>query len=263
MPSTRTSVRRLVGLAGLLTLAIAPAARAQSLTFAAFRDGGAQTFEADNVNGTLTIAPTSSPVTFDFSPATGLPAALLGDQAAHMVVSYQPNSGNPATPTPGSAGNQPLDTMITVSFLLNTPYQGYSDLLTVQFTGLLTYTMGGAGNVQASVAGAGNAITYSSDFLTFADQSNDNLSIALNAVTPIGSTGGFTASQLGSFAAFAPQPAPLSGPYVPPSAPVPPSAILLSLGLLAPTLAGARGRLRGWASKRSSRGPVSAAIGAA
>ena len=262
MPSTRTSVRRIVGLAGLLTLAIAPAARDQSLTFAAFRDGGAQTFEADNVNGTLVVAPTSSPVTFDFSPATGLPAALLGDQAAHMVVSYQPIGGNPATPTPGSAGSQPLNTMITVAFLLNTPYQGYSDLLTVQFTGLLTYTMGGAGNVQASVAGAGNSVTYSSDFLTFADQTNDNLSIALNAITPIGSTGGFTASQLGSFAAFSPQPAPCRARSCRRRRRCRRRRSCCRWGSW-PRPWPARGRLRGWASKRSSRGPASAAPGVA
>jgi MYXO-CTERM domain-containing protein len=161
--------------AGVVGLGLASAAHAASspVTFAQFHEavaggGNANLIAYTDGSTSSGLSATSVPVTFSYESITGLPAAMQGPQAA--TLSLTSSTGSPVlllAPYAFQSFNEFAGDTLTIT--RDTPFNGFSNLLTMSFTGEL---IGGLSGGSASLTGqtsapVGDQITYSSDFLDF------------------------------------------------------------------------------------------------
>jgi hypothetical protein len=128
------------------------------------------TFTQTAANGTVGI-----PVTFTFLNLPSLPADLQGVQNAVLTLTSSTES------TVQTLGGGPfLDQSITgtpssdvLSITLDTPVDGKSNLLTMDFTGSLLGAMLSRTPQLSGDTSFGDTVTYTSDFVTFANATQD------------------------------------------------------------------------------------------
>ncbi len=126
-------------------------------------------------------------VDFKYLNVVGLPAALVGTQAATMTISAPTNTVATTSGTGGSNIDQPISGLITITFTRNTPFNGTDLLLKVEIapvtSGLpplgpypaypastsTTDITGSTGGTSASFNGSTptQSIRFSSDYLDF------------------------------------------------------------------------------------------------
>ncbi len=240
---------------GAMTAILAGTSFAAPLTFAQYTSSsGANDFLFKNfgTHATFTTIAGGAPVKFNYNPANilgaALPAALLGQQDAHLTMNQYTNV--PFIPLPAGPGQvnlQPMNTtgvgafpgnlppntnIMTIQITRDTPYLGLSNLLTVFFED--AFIAGFKGGNSASESATTSAalplhVVFSSDFLNFTGTVDRDLSLAFTAITPaFGDVGlflrSFVAASAGSFAS---DPPPTSF-----SVPEPLSLVLIGSGLL-------------------------------
>ncbi len=242
---------------GAMTAILAGTAFAAPLTFAQYTSSaGANDFLFTNfgTHATFTTIAGGAPVKFNYNPANilggGLPAALLGQQDAHLTMNQYTNV--PFIPLPAGPGQvnlQPMNTtgagpcpgclppntnIMTIHITRDTPYLGLSNLLTIFFEDAFIsgFKGGNSANESATTSAALPLhVTFSSDFLNFTGTVDRDLALAFTALTPAyGDFGAFLASfaaaSAGSFASDPP----------PTFVPEPLSLVLIGSGLLGVSL---------------------------
>jgi hypothetical protein len=132
-------------------------------------------------------------VTFDESLAHGLPGPL---QMATLFLST--STTQPATQS-GSMlderfGN-PLNNLLRI--VLDTPYQGMSNFLTLEFTGNLAGVQGAHSAGLAGSDAASDLVHFSSDFFDFSTSTDNSLALSFSSVNT--ATGGGLALGAGNF----------------------------------------------------------------
>ena len=151
----------------------------------------------DTVNGGTAVYATleSNEINGSLNPQ------LQGPLAAHVFIAA--STTTPATPL-GPYLSQPLNIPSgtgTIQILLDTPVNGMSNLLTVQFNaGILGMTGGSAPVFWGQDGLSGETVTFSSDFLNFNTTSGNAFSWEMtNATPPLQQgDGGFLASFAGN-----------------------------------------------------------------
>ncbi len=197
-------------------LSVAAPAHAESDTFGQFLQTSGKIFKYEALNPGATLTVLSSPVSFVFD---GHPS-LVGPQVTLFNFSATTNL-NPVV-TDFSAGQvfnnaNSLGGLGTLSFTLQNPVGGKTNLLTVSFNNaLFSATKSGNGYVPASFsayedAPAGNFVSFSSDFFDFSNTFDKSFSLAFSGISgPAGASkltlsGGrfptFSADGTGTFSA--------------------------------------------------------------
>lgn len=212
-------------MAGLGVLIAAGTASADPVQFATFNQVGNDkpfTFTNTGAGATFTA---STQVSFNFTGIPGLPAELTGDQSATLTLTATASS---PTIVNGPIFDQPLNNAV-LSFTRNAPSGGLTNLLTVNFSGLLSGRNGSrAATVDASNT-SGDTVLFTSSFLDFSQTISRSLALGFSAVTPMISNGpggflaSFTASGVGTFSSEPP-------PFVN-AIPLPASIVMLGAGL--------------------------------
>ncbi|HEX4000934.1 MAG TPA: PEP-CTERM sorting domain-containing protein [Pirellulales bacterium] len=134
-------------------------------------------------SASFTTVSGGSPVTFDYTPGSisgSLGSQLSGDLAAHLFLTA-------TTMTPASSTtffgplfyDQPIDSG-TIQILLDTPINGQTNLLTVNFTNATINGFSGTSSFSDQDGLDTGTVTYSSAFLNFAGTSTGN-----NFMTPL------------------------------------------------------------------------------
>jgi hypothetical protein len=179
-------LNRLPALAALtLAASLAAAANAAPIMFATFTEPAAsQGLHFTNNGGTSASFSASTPVDFEFTAPTGLPTT---DHAATLTITVGigPQAITPAT-TAGALIDQHLGVLSTLAITENGTGL---NLLTVQFNGDI---LGISGSQNASISGdqlTGNIVTYSSNFLTFANTPSNSFNLGLATLSPTLSVG--------------------------------------------------------------------------
>jgi len=180
------------------------AATTQPVTFAQFTEtantANANEFAYNN-NGTDAQLGTSTggtlgaaiPINFSYlSGLTNLPSDLTGVQSA--TIKMTSSTVSPATTAfggtfalqPVTAGGTVVD---TISITRNTPASegvgSKTNLLTVTFTGSLEGALGGTTPSLSANSVLGNTVTYSSDFLSFAQTTQQDFNLAFSSWAPL------------------------------------------------------------------------------
>lgn len=219
--------RAVFGLLAVFGALVVTSAKADSVTFATFAEKNItnefqyKTTGKAGLGGlaTFDLAPPSIGVNFRYVPATvftaGLPVGLLGNQDAHMRLVT--TSATAVTVFGGFAFQQNFTGFLEIT--RDTPFAGMSKLLRVDFTGTLLGLNGGVTASLGADVALGDTVTYSSDFISFANSTNENMSLTFTSILPqfikSAATGffvPFTAYGTGSFAAFVvPEPTTLAG----------------------------------------------------
>jgi hypothetical protein len=188
-PSSKTKTfggacRWLVASLAVVALLAAAPAHAAPVQFAQFNETTAnQPFSFTNNGGTSgTIAYNSAtPITFNFTAATGLSTA---DRTATLSISSL--LPGPSTFTPAT-GLSVLDQQITQPTVLKITEVGGpspgANLLTLTFTGDIVGRVGGSNASLAGGDNTGQLVQYTSDFLTFMQPGNSYL-LGLSQITP-------------------------------------------------------------------------------
>ncbi len=206
---------------GVFLAAFASATAAQTVTFAQFLErSGSQDFVFTN-NSTDAVFDTVSggaTIYFLYQNTNGLDSSLQGFQNAHLFVS------TPATRTPATLNmnnlNQPLDQSTVIRIVRDTPTAvgvgsgSRTNLLTATIsanTGTPAITGTNTGNSGTfSVTTPDHVVTFTSDFVSFAQTTERNLAVSFSSVTPSLAIGtgnflnSFTAAGSGTFAANPP-----------------------------------------------------------
>jgi PEP-CTERM motif len=208
---SRTLLLRLFAVASLATVAMTQPASASSVTFASFfQTTNSKAFHWNGTTGTASLV--STPVSFSYGPGVTSNPALQGDLAAKMTLHAT------TTATASSSGglvSQPVSGVMTISFTLDHPIAGLTNLLTITAQpGLLS---GPAGSSVGSVASVNSSVvTYTSAFIHFSsDPSGNSMVLTLGAITPSLGLGShfmksFVADNTGSFARTSTAPEPSS-----------------------------------------------------
>ena len=209
----------------LMLLCATTFASAQGITFAQFtqRPVNEQTlrdFVLDNntSSATLRTVSTGVPVRFEYQNVNGLPAELSGPQDATIFISCTTTA--PATVTFGTMRlQQPFNQTCTIQILRDTPTSAgigsgsRTNLLTAVITTAATSPVlageEGSNSAGFTASTPDQNIVYSSDFISFNNDSNGsrNLALAFSAVSPglsIGPGGflnSFISNAAGTFAA--------------------------------------------------------------
>ncbi|MGN6366798.1 MAG: PEP-CTERM sorting domain-containing protein [Phycisphaerae bacterium] len=157
--------------------ALAASAHAAPIMFGTFTEpSAAQGFTYTNVGGAVSTISVSTPVDFEFTAPTGLTTI---DHAATLTITC------PAILTPAStAGFLVVDQPISLAILSIIENGTGKNLLTANFTGDIT---GKLNTHNADLSGddtAGNTVTYSSDFLTFAGSPGSSFNLGLATLSP-------------------------------------------------------------------------------
>jgi hypothetical protein len=194
--------RKWIAISGLaVLLGMTCSAGAAVYNFATFNEtSGSRPFSFTNNTTSASLGYNSNvPVEFDFTTPTGLSTA---DRAGTLTISTN-TSTSPATT------NGPLvDELISSTTLQIIENSTGKNLLTMTFTGTLD---GPSGGPSAQITGAdtnSNAVTFSSDYLTFTTP-GDSYALSLASITPVLSIGPggflntFVADLSGSFSANA------------------------------------------------------------
>jgi PEP-CTERM motif len=178
-------------LAGLMAVALVVAGALSPVhagQFATYTDQGNDFAFTANGSTNATFSATNAAVIFDYTGITGLPAALIGDQAAHLTFSTSTTTG---ASTAGGSDFQPFNGISTLTITRDTPYNGLTNLLTVTFqqnTSLPTMS-GNDGSHAASINASTPdiLITYTSDFLNFGTPTSRRLflNVLTSSTTPI------------------------------------------------------------------------------
>lgn len=196
--SLRSHASRLVRILASSVIAVAAlcsAAVAQTTTFAQFVEQlGTNDFGFVNnggASGTFNTVPGGSPVFFFYQNIASLPAALQGPQFAHLTVST-------TTTEPASLGGgiltQPLNQTVTIQITRDTATPAgvgigsRRNLLTIVIApAALTPGITGGDGAQSATFSAStpdNAVTFSSDFMSFASTTERNMSLSFSSVSP-------------------------------------------------------------------------------
>ena len=163
----------------------------------------------NNNNGTATLTSIGTgQFDFDFWPAN-LPAALASQNAFFSMIA----TANTPAATSGPIIEQEVASG-TIAFTRVTPFNGLTNLLTIQFTNAQLWGPGGGRGLNLIGSDAAGTVTYTSDFLDFTNTIGQDYSIALTGLSvplQIGNGGllkSFTADITGTLSVQAvPEPA--------------------------------------------------------
>lgn len=199
------------------------ATQAQTVTFAQFVErNGSQDFRFMNntTSANFNTISNGSEVAFLYQNITGLDPSLQGFQNAHLFLST-----TTTTPATLDMNNliQPLNQIVTISILRDTPAPVGNGLRTNLLTATITPNTGtpavigtNTGNSATfSATTPDHVVTFTSDFIVFDMTMQRNLALSFSSVTPILALGtgnflqSFTAAGSGTFASNPP-------PRVPP-----------------------------------------------
>ena len=222
--------RTVFGLLAVFGSLLVSSAKADSVTFATFAEKSTTNEFQYKTTGTagagglatFDITGPSVGVNFRYVPATvftaGLPAALLGNQDAHMK--FVATSASAVTVFGGFAFQQNFTGYLEIT--RDTAFGGLSNLLRVDFTGTLLGLNGGSTSSLGADVALGDTVTYTSDFINFGalNTTNENTSLTYTSILPMfiksavtGFFVPFTAYGTGSFAAATavPEPTTMAG----------------------------------------------------
>jgi hypothetical protein len=146
------------------------------------------------VLGTSGGGPIGSPIPVNFTFESGagiLPADLTGIQNA--TVTMTSSTAAPAqTAFGGTLAEQPITGLVnTIKFTRTTPAlpgEGSgteTNLLTITFTGMLSGAVGGTTPSLEADTSVGNTVVYSSDFISFAQATQQDFGIAFSSWDPL------------------------------------------------------------------------------
>jgi hypothetical protein len=222
LKSTNALVRVSTAVAalGVLAMGFSQTSSAAPTTFAQFNEAGSVpnlfsyidvTPPGDNTpRGELISSPTATqtaangtvgiPVTFTFLNIPTLPAALQGVQNAVLTLTSSTES------TVQTLGGGPfLEQTLTgaptsdvLAITLDTPVDGDSNLLTLDFTGNIFGAMLSRTPQLSGDTALGDTVTYSSDFVTFANSVQD-YSLTFSSWTTNSSNAGLSVDSADNF----------------------------------------------------------------
>jgi hypothetical protein len=183
----KVPVATLVALALVLSLGVARPARGDLITFLQFKqqDPNGQNFiytDESGQSGLFDVINGGNPVIADIA-AQIRPAGLGEFQDAHLT--FNASTTSPATLLPGNVLSEPFpDQTNTMTFTLDTPFNGNSDLLTVAFGGYLTGQQGtrSAGLTASQSAHGINFVQFSSNVLDLTGWSNFGFALSFSSV---------------------------------------------------------------------------------
>ena len=221
----KISLLHLASIFGLLTFGLLQSIQAQTQTFAQFtQQSSANGFIFTNNGGasaTLSTPLSGTRITFRYLGIVGLAPSLQGDQCADIFIDA--NGNDPAVQTvPPNGYSQPFDTVI-IQILRCTPAPVGSNtrrnLLTLTVTTGSPALSGNLGGASASFFASTPTqnVTFTSDFLTFANTTERNFALSFSNITPPLSLGpggffdSFTAAGTGTFAS-SPRPVVIAPP---------------------------------------------------
>jgi hypothetical protein len=205
-------------------------AKADTVTFASFQEhntGNEFQYSSTGVAGsgglsTFNLSPPSIAVDFLFLPNTvftsGLNPVLTGQTlAAHMTMGVTSPTG--VVIFGGFAFQQNMNGAI--SFSLDTPVDGKTNLLTINFNGVLSGINGGHTATLGADSALGDVITFTSDFISFTSAQEENMSLTFTSILDVFTRDkdshfyqNFTAHGTGSFAgSVVPEPSTLAGAF--------------------------------------------------
>lgn len=210
----KISLLQLAAIFGLLTFGLLQTAQAQTQTFAQFtQQNSTNGFIFTNNAGasaTLSTPINGTRITFRFLGIVGLDPSLQGDQCADIFVDA--NTNDPAQPgTPPNGYTQPFDTVI-IQILRCTPApvgaNTRRNLLTATVTTGAPVFSGNLGGESGSFFASTplQNVTFTSDFLSFANTVERNFALSFSSIIPqlaLGPGGffdSFTAAGTGTFA---------------------------------------------------------------
>ncbi|MCX7825135.1 MAG: PEP-CTERM sorting domain-containing protein [Verrucomicrobiae bacterium] len=232
----RTRKNKVAGVLGVLAAALSLGAQVVSaapVTFAQFTQRGADNlffFTNLTTSAQIYVPSDGVPVDFFFSNITGLPAEL-GTNQAHLF--WTAATTNHVFAGPGNTLFQPFQSPGPNKMIIirDTPASfgngGRTNLLTIEYTGIIFGQKGANSTTGNASTGAGNLVTLTSDFLDFSGTFTRDMSVSFTSLLPSLDTNGFfllsfSAAGTGTFSS---EPAPVIIPE-------PGSAALFVAGLL-------------------------------
>jgi hypothetical protein len=184
------TVRNIAVMAAAVALMLGPTRPVQAdlITFLQFKqqDPNGQNFIYTNesgLSGVFGVIDGGNPVKADI--ATQIRPNGLGEfQDAHLTVSTSTTSPSTLIPIVNVLSERFPDETNTMTFTLDTPFNGDSDLLTVTFNGYLAGQLGGrsAGLVASQSAHGINFVQFSSNVLDLTGWSNFGFALSFSSV---------------------------------------------------------------------------------
>jgi hypothetical protein len=190
----------------MLGMGAAVKAASSPVTFAQVIESSANTnpnvfsyMNSGNLVGGATLNATSVPVNFTFESSLTLPADLTGVQTGILTLTSSSTSAA-STSFGGAVANQSFPTTDTLTITRTTPAAEGSgartNLLSASFSGgnLMGFVGGTTPQLSADsiLSNMTNpvTVTYSSDFVNFANATQNDLSVAFSSWDPTGGTSG-------------------------------------------------------------------------
>jgi SdrD B-like domain/Domain of unknown function (DUF4214) len=162
------------------------------------------TYTQNGASAAFSTIPGGDPVLVNFD--TSIVQGLSAPQFGHLFLTSTTTSPAAAGPNSSLVEHFPTATN-TMQFVLDTPVNGHSNLLTVTYSDVLTGPPNGqAGNLLASTLSVPpDTVTFSSDFVDFTNATERDFSLSFSSIVPgiSSGTGGFfvpfVASGTGTF----------------------------------------------------------------